>query len=251
MASRLGSSFLYGDLTFDEIRERAEAGCLAIVATGCTEQQGPHLPVDFDTWFVEALMVAAAERAFEKYEVSCLVLPVMPFGPTLEHRGYGAGYIHVPAELHGRLVSSVLDSLAEQGFRKMVLWRGCGGHKLQDVVEEFNREHREVARAFLPAQPYHAVWCRVGDPKVPGGHADSYATSIALHLRPAAVRAERITRTSQLRVEWDSPALDFTEYSSTGVIGDPTHASSELGARLWGETVEAVAGVLAEVAALG
>ena len=30
-----------------------DAGCLAILPTGCREQQGPHLPVDFDTWFAE------------------------------------------------------------------------------------------------------------------------------------------------------------------------------------------------------
>jgi len=38
-----GSSMRFGDLTYLEIRERAEEGCLAIVPTGCTEQQGPHL----------------------------------------------------------------------------------------------------------------------------------------------------------------------------------------------------------------
>ena len=38
----------FGDLAYQEIRERAEAGWLAGVPTGCTEQQGPHLPVDFD-----------------------------------------------------------------------------------------------------------------------------------------------------------------------------------------------------------
>jgi len=43
----------YGDLTYEEIREGARQGWLAIVPTGCTEQQGPHLTVDFDTWFVE------------------------------------------------------------------------------------------------------------------------------------------------------------------------------------------------------
>lgn len=36
----------FGDLTFREIHERAEAGWLAVVPTGCTEQQGPHLSVE-------------------------------------------------------------------------------------------------------------------------------------------------------------------------------------------------------------
>jgi creatinine amidohydrolase len=39
----------FAELTAREIRHLAERGCLAVVPTGCTEQQGPHLPVGFDT----------------------------------------------------------------------------------------------------------------------------------------------------------------------------------------------------------
>ena len=48
----------FGDLTDLEIRECARQDWLVVIPTGCTEQQGPHLPVDFDTWFAETLMVA-------------------------------------------------------------------------------------------------------------------------------------------------------------------------------------------------
>ena len=182
----------FGDCTFLEIRQRAQAGWLAVVPTGCTEQQGPHLPVDFDTWFAEAVTLAAAARAAQDYGVRALVLPAIPFGPTPEHRNYGSGYIHIPMEVHQALVHSVLTWLAEQRFRRIVVWRGCGGHNLTQVVEQFNIEQAGKARALLPALPYHDIWCRIGDPSVPGGHADSFATSIALHLRPDAVCADLI-----------------------------------------------------------
>ncbi len=167
----------FGDLTFEEIRQCAAEGWLAVVPTGCTEQQGPHLPVDFDTWFVERVCLAGAKRGRDKYGLQVLVLPAVPFGPTPEHRGYGSGFVHLPQGVHEAVVSSVLDSLAEQGFRRMVVWRGCGGHHLGGVVERFNAEHRGEARALQPDLPYHAIWCRIGDPSVPGGHADSFATS--------------------------------------------------------------------------
>lgn len=190
MRSSSVSSLRFNELTYEEIRERAQAGWLAVVPTGCTEQQGPHLPVDFDTWFAETLMVAAADRAAEKYRVNSLVLPAMPFGPTPEHRSYGAGYIDIPTDLHGQLVLCILNSLAEQGFQKLIVWRGCGGHALEEVIASFNQEHKGRTQAYLPAHPYHAIWCRIGDPKVPVGHADSYTTSIMLHLRPNAVRVD-------------------------------------------------------------
>ena len=49
-------------------------------------------------------------------------------------------------------------------------------------------------------------------------------------------------------MDWEDPELDFANYSSTGVIGDPTHASAELGARLWEAVVNEVAETLRSIA---
>ncbi len=56
-------SHKFTDYTYLEIKDLVDAGCLAIVPTGCTEQQGPHLSVDFDTWFAEAVALEAAQYA--------------------------------------------------------------------------------------------------------------------------------------------------------------------------------------------
>ncbi len=238
----------YGDLTYEEIHERASHGSLAIVPTGCTEKQGPHLPVDFDTWFVERVCLAASEKAASDFEVQSLVLPAIPFGPTPEHRSYSAGYVDIPGELHNSFVFATLASLAEQGFHRIVVWRGCGGHDLRDTVSRFNSEYAGKAKCYLPGLPYHDIWCRIGDPSVPGGHADSFATSIALHLRPGSVRADQIVDPAHGEVDWQDPKIDFRRYSRTGVLGDPTHASAELGAKLWQAVVDEVAVALRSIA---
>lgn len=234
----------FADLTYREIGHLAEQGCLALVPTGCTEQQGPHLPVGFDTWLVRTIARAAAEEAASRYHVCVLVLPTLPFGPTPEHRGFGSGYIDLPRELHEAVVGHVLTSPADQGFRRIVVWRGCGGHDLSPAVARFNEQYANRARVFLPDLPYHALWCSLGDPANPGGHADAFATSLALHLRPQMVRRELIANPPQSPVDWDDPKLDFARYSASGVIGDPTPASAELGAKLWPAVVSAVAGKL-------
>jgi len=222
----------FAELTAREIRHLAEQGCLAVVPTGCTEQQGPHLPVTFDTWLVETITRAAADATERRHGPRVLGLPALPFGPTPEHRGFGSGFIDLPRELHEAVVEHVLASLADQGFRRVVVWRGCGGHDLHPAVGHFNARYVGRARAVLPELPYHAIWCRIGNPAKPGGHADAFATSLALHLRPDMVRRELIANPSQLPVDWNDPALDFARSSPTGVIGDPTEASAELGARL-------------------
>jgi len=231
----------YGDLTYQEIAERVAAGWLALVPTGCTEQQGPHLPVDHDAWFAETLMQAASDLAAREYGVQSLVLPALPFGPTPEHRSFGAGYIDVPVQTHDAVLQAVLVSLAAQGFQRILIWRGCGGHDLRALIKRFNVQRQGRARAFLPPMPYHAIWSRVADARVAVGHADSFTTSIMLHLRPEAVRLDRIADPKSLEPDWDDPELDFGRYSASGVIGDPTHASAALGALLWQECVATVA----------
>ena len=236
----------YGDLTFLEIKERVDNGCVAVVPTGCTEQQGPHLSVDFDTWFAETFMDAVSEYAEAHYGVRSLVLPPIPYGPTPEHRHFGYGYIDIPQTLHQELIKATVESLLEQGFTRIVLWRGCGAHQLQEVADEVNG--RSGPRVFVPETPYHRSWCRIGDPNIPGGHADSFTTSLALYLRPESVRQDKIVNPSSAAVDWDDPQLDFAQYSVTGVIGDPTRATPQLGEKLWHDIVESTAQLLKRIA---
>jgi creatinine amidohydrolase len=231
----------FGDFTYVQIRRFAKEGALVVVPTGCTEQQGPHLTVDFDTWFAENICVSAADQAVVTYGIDVLVLPAIPFGPTPEHRDFGAGFIDIPEELHKGVVRATLQSLADQGFRKIVVWRGCGQHRLDRVVEEFNSGRLTGARAFLPDQPYHDIWVKYGDPRDPGGHADSFATSIALYLRPDHVRQDKIVDSGCKPINWNDPNLNFAHYSPNGVVGTPIYASAALGEALWKEAVAHVA----------
>lgn len=239
----------YGDLDYEEIRVAARRGWLAIIPTGCTEQQGPHLPVDFDTWFVEQLTLAASEKAEYDLGVQSLVLPVMPFGPTPEHRNYGSGYIDIPQKLHEGLVEAVLSSLAQQDFKRIVVWRGCGQHHLSGVVDSFNRINAGKAHAFQPKPPYNDIMGRIA-PGIVGGHADSFATSIAMFLRPQAVRQAKIPPPMDRPPDWDDPHLDLTLHSSSGVIGDPSHSSALLGEKLWTSIVETVALTLRDLSTI-
>jgi creatinine amidohydrolase len=235
----------FGDLTFEEVSALAADGALAVVPTGCTEQQGPHLPVDNDTWFTETVLVDAAERVAP--DVSAVVLPALPFGPTPEHRSFGAGFIDIPVPVFNAYVAAILESLSDQGFSKILVWRGCGGHDLRDVVNSFNSKRGDSTRVFLPAQPFHDVWCSVADPTVAGGHADSFTTSILQAKRPASVRADRLPQETSREPDWNDPNLDFARYSTTGVVGSAAHASPELGHRLWEASVHAVADVIRRI----
>jgi creatinine amidohydrolase len=89
---------------------------------------------------------------------------------------------------------------------------------------------------------------KVGSPMTPGGHADSFATAIAIHLRPESGRDEKIVDPQSDPVDWDDPGLEFSHYSRTGVIGDPTQATAELGAALWQAVVLRIAEIFKTLA---
>jgi creatinine amidohydrolase/Fe(II)-dependent formamide hydrolase-like protein len=81
---------------------------------------------------------------------------------------------------------------------------------------------------------------------VPGGHADSFATSIAL--APERVRVERVPPPSTAAPDLDDPSTDWSRVAPTGVVGDPTHASAELRERLWSRPVQRVAVIVERLA---
>ena len=62
------------------------------------------------------------------------------------------------------------------------------------------------------------------------------------------MRVDRIYDPRSKPVDWDDPNLDFFRYSTSGVIGDPTHASVELGARLWKAIIDEVTVIFKDIA---
>src|SRR5258708_20851268 len=142
----------FGECTYQEVGGLASAGAGEVVPLGCTEQQGPHLPVDFDSWFAEALVAAAAGQAEEEHGLRVLVLPVLPLGPTPEHRSFGGGYLDLPVALHEAVTRTVLDSPCAQAFKLTIIWRGGGGPVLLPPVAARN-EKKTPLRERLPRTP--------------------------------------------------------------------------------------------------
>lgn len=237
------ASVKYGERTFREIALAAERDCLVILPTGCLEQQGEHLPVDFDTWLAEEVALAGTERARDEHGIESLVMPPVPYGPTPEHRGFGAGFVDLPQALHESLIEAVLESLVSQGFRRVLVWRGCGQHKLEGAIEGFLQRRHDRLWVEMAPDIFSSIWKTHGIPGLAAGHADAFATSIALYRRPESVRMGEIRRPLFSIPNWDDPSLDLSRHTDSGSIGDPSRASAELGEVLW----EAVIGMVSDL----
>ena len=198
----------------------------------------------FDSWFAEEISVAAAAPR-GRPGCPCFSAALRPDSRTPR---FGHGFIDLPVNVQEAVVEA--RSLARgPGLPDDRRWRGCGEHDLSGVVERFNDANPERARAHLPELPYHGIWCAVADPSVSGGHADSSTTSIAMDRHPELVRLGEVPSEVSEQPDWSSTHQDFTKVSTTGVVGDATHASAELGARLWDACATSIASTFATIAA--
>ncbi|MFN9645695.1 MAG: creatininase family protein [Cyanobacteriota bacterium] len=223
-------------------------GSTVIWAFGSLEQHGPHLPLNTDALFADHLVEALIGML--PAELPIWRLPVQAIGFTPEHRGF-AGTFSLRATDLIALVKGVGGELARCGFHRLVLMNGHGGQI--GLLEVAARELRasDPGLAVLPC----FLWRGLKDPaslipepeRQQGLHAGLAETSLMLHLAPELVGPERLADGLHPRLEpprgwsWEgeAPAAWLTgEISRSGVIGDPSGATAELGQRLFAELLD-------------
>jgi creatinine amidohydrolase/Fe(II)-dependent formamide hydrolase-like protein/sterol desaturase/sphingolipid hydroxylase (fatty acid hydroxylase superfamily) len=221
-------SVLMEDLTWTELRGLIGAGVTtAIVPTGGTEQNGPHLILGKHNHIVRHTASEVARRLGHT-----LVLPVIAYvpegsiDPPSGHMRY-AGTISIPERVFEALLEHTARSLKAHGFTLICFLGDSGGNQRsqQRVAERLNREWREVGVAVLHVGDYYALdkqaeWlAEHGESgRAIGFHAGIRDTSELLFVHPAGVRSNRLALAG--------------ERDQTGADGDPTKASAERGRAL-------------------
>ncbi len=194
-----------------------------LVPVGSTEQHGPHLPLDTDTRIATAVARAMAATNPDTF----LVAPAIPYGASGEHQDFpgtvSIGTTALTAVLveYGRSACHWAD--------RVVFVNGHGG----------NLDALRAAVALLRSEGRDTAWCSCS---VAGSdaHAGHTETSVLLHLSPHLVRNELLGSGNVAPLRELMPLLrsgGIRAVSAVGVLGDPTTASREEGARIVAEMV--------------
>ena len=214
-------------MTWTEIRDAIAGGSrTVIIPTGGTEQNGPHMVLGKHNYIVTFAAGVLAQRLG-----NTLVAPTVQYVPEGDYTrpGFGdkPGVISLPDTSYRKLLDAAVRSLRVGGFTDILLIGDSGGNQggLTAVADALNAEWAgSGVRVFALVDYYQQgrVLLREylkktfgWDEQVVGTHAGTTDTSQLLYVYPQGIRTDRLAPGG------GSP--------DSGVNGDPTKASAEIG----------------------
>jgi creatinine amidohydrolase/Fe(II)-dependent formamide hydrolase-like protein len=230
-AQRIPDTVFLEELTWDEIRDLIAAGTTsALIATAGTEQKGPHMATGEHRFVLEYTTDRIA-RVLGNVLVAPIItyVPEGNWDPPSGHMRM-AGTISLPNEMFMELLLHTAKSLKAGGFRDILFIGDSGGNQngMRDVVARLNQEWEGTpyrahfigdyyAKSADDAERYITQDLGIAAENI-GGHAGMSDTSQMLFVNANHVRSDRL-----------APGGGF---QGSGVSGDPTRASAELGEKL-------------------
>jgi creatinine amidohydrolase/Fe(II)-dependent formamide hydrolase-like protein len=144
-----GRTLQYADLNSQEVANLDSAHTIALMALSPLEVHGPHLPIGTDAIVANELLTRILARLEEQYpDYDRLVLPTVYAGsdtiPALAS-------VDVDSRALYHLLVATGRSLAQQGFRYLVLTDNHGGPRHQIAIEKAVRRVYRKHRFFVVA----------------------------------------------------------------------------------------------------
>lgn len=222
-----GDSVYMEELTSPEIRARINSGAvIAIIPTGGSEQNGPHMVIGKHNIIVHYTAGEIARKLG-----NALVAPVIAYvpegniNPPQGHMQF-AGTISVREETYEALLEDAAASLASHGFKLICFLGDSGGNQAaqEKLARKLSADWKDKGIKVLQVSDYYGnngqdAWAQSLKPQIksPGAHAGFEDTSELMALDKDGVRDP---------LRGDHSGEDF---KISGGAGDSTLASAAYG----------------------
>jgi creatinine amidohydrolase len=247
----------FGELRASEVPLRCSERSLLIQPIASIEQHGSHLPLATDLMVCEATSEAVVAQRGD--ELDLWLLPSLAYGKSNEH-AWAPGTIWLSAQTLLAVLDDLARSIMTTPARRLVFVNGHGGNtSLLDVAARDLHQKYPGLMTFLVHPSVPPDHGGAGHPAEHGMgvHAGLQETALILHLRPDLVdmgSARANVPTYQLdykyvgfgkpaRVAWLA-----NDFGPSGVVGDPTNATADLGREVFDAMVTRLGDTLAEIA---
>jgi creatinine amidohydrolase/Fe(II)-dependent formamide hydrolase-like protein len=170
-----------------------------------------------------------------------LVLPLISYGVSYHHEDF-SGTLSISPETLAQMTYEIGMNAARQGIAKLVILNGHGGNipALQFAAQRINQDAHIFTCVETGETSRKDIEAIVETPN--DVHAGEEETSTSLYVRPELVQQQAMQKfvphfsiryldfSSKRSVEWNAR---IAQISPSGVLGDPTKASSEKGRMIW------------------
>ncbi|MGB2906239.1 MAG: creatininase family protein [Candidatus Aminicenantaceae bacterium] len=232
------AEYLLEHLTWEQARVRFKEVDVALLPVGSIEQHGPHLPLDTDAFDASCLAKRVAAACSPPRP---LVLPLIPYGVSYHHEDF-SGTLSISPETLAQMTYEIGMSAARHGIAKLVILNGHGGNipALQFAAQRINQDAHIFTCVETGETSRKDIETIVETPN--DVHAGEEETSTSLYMRPELVQLKAMQKfiprfsiryldfSSKRSVEWNAR---IAKISPSGVLGDPTKASTEKGRMIW------------------
>jgi creatinine amidohydrolase len=214
------------DLNWLQLEEHLQHDDRIVLPVSSTEQHA-YLSLETDNILAERLAVEAAEP------LGVPVLPVLAYGIT--------GFVAFPGspslrlETYSAVIRDLLDSLADQGFRRILVANGHGGNTpARATVSEWLHAHPEAAVLW------HEIWD--GRPDEIAGEIDADFDHASWSENFPWTRLPGVELPSERKPPLQRPSVGhpraWREALGDGSFGGPYQVPDEDVLRVWSAAVE-------------
>jgi creatinine amidohydrolase len=239
-------------LTWKQVDALPRETTLLILPTAAVEQHGHHLPLATDT-LINNLLLGKALKLVPK-ELPIYALPPICYGKSNEHLGF-PGTLSVSAQTFLAVIRDLASSIAQSGFKKVVIYNTHGGNaSLVDVMARDLRADFGLRTFSLFGSPGAEFEGVSQQERTYGFHAGEIETAYLLHCVPELVRTSDYTANYIARVDHpellkpEASAANFAwlsrDITPSGVLGDPSAATAANGERWSNEAASRIAEIL-------
>jgi creatinine amidohydrolase len=142
------------DMNWMMVEEYLKRDDRCVLPLGSTEQHA-YLSLNVDSILAERVAVEAAEP------LGVPVFPVVAYGITPYFRAF-PGSITLRVDTYLRVVGDILDAMAEQGFKRILLVNGHGGNvPARSIVGEWMADRSDVRIKFHNWWNAPKTWAQV------------------------------------------------------------------------------------------
>ena len=243
---------LLAEMTSPQI-EALPRDILVLIPVASCEQHSLHLPVFTDSLIGQEV----ARRVHERCPDDVLVLPVQWLGYSQHHIRY-AGTVSAVSETHLLIMMDIVASMAEHGFKKILIQNSHGGNRsnisvlLQRLMERYGDRGVEFYTRWAWGKPEVLDEIReLGS--VGSGHAGETETAMIMAIRPDLVQLDRLDADGEregMKIAGIESYYRFDQRTKHGGVGDPRSATSEKGERLLDASADEIAVQVKEIRAL-